>query len=361
MNEYLLALFIFPLVWPFIAKYIWGKELEWSLVALNVITVIIVISILWLGGSYSAAYDTEIINGYVTGKEKERVSCSHSYSCNCKNVTSCSGSGKNRSCSTSRVCDTCYEHTFDYSWIVKTTIREFTIDRVDRQGLKEPKRWTIVNLNDPVSDTHTYINWIKGAPDSLFSKVSLANNKYVELVPEYPSSIYDYYNLDRVVNFGGVAQDIPAWNANISKQLSKLGIEKEVNYVIVFAANDKSIADAIEYKWLGGKKNDVIIVIGIDKYPHAEWVKVFAWSKNNVFHADLRDAIMEEDLDPVKTNNIIANQIKKGYNRISMQEFEYLKDRIEPPTWLIVLCIMVSLLGSPAVTWVILKTNEKGN
>src|SRR5690349_13112667 len=50
--------------------------------------------------------DVEVINGFVTSKQQQRVSCSHSYSCRCHRV--CSGSGKNRTCR--QKCDTCYEH-----------------------------------------------------------------------------------------------------------------------------------------------------------------------------------------------------------------------------------------------------------
>jgi hypothetical protein len=35
--------------------------------------------------------DTEILNGTITGKARTKVSCEHSYSCNC--YESCSGSG----------------------------------------------------------------------------------------------------------------------------------------------------------------------------------------------------------------------------------------------------------------------------
>src|ERR1035437_10316243 len=84
-------------------------------------------------GMFSETADTEVWNGKVTSKEKEQVSCSHSYSCNCRSVQSCSGSGKDRSCTSSTQCDTCYEHNHDFDWVVHTTIGGKEIDRIDRQ------------------------------------------------------------------------------------------------------------------------------------------------------------------------------------------------------------------------------------
>ena len=38
-----------------------------------------------------------------------------------------------------------------------------------------------------------------------------------------------------------------------------------------------------------------------------------------------------------------------------MKEFEYLKDDIEPPTWLIVLCLVLGIGGSIGVSFVFYK------
>ena len=83
-------------------------------------------------------WDRETFNGTVVSKEKDRVSCEHSYDCFC--YESCSGSGENQTCH--QVCQTCYEHSYDYSWRVHSDIGSLTISRIDRQGVNEPPRWT---------------------------------------------------------------------------------------------------------------------------------------------------------------------------------------------------------------------------
>lgn len=369
--EYLLMLLAFPLIWPFVAKKYFDRQITvtsshytrryrpavygWGQVAANFLIVAAAVTIVWVAGSMSQFTDTEIWNGQVASKSKDRVPCRHSYSCNCRE--SCSGSGKDRSCSTT--CDTCYEHSYDIDWNVQTTISTFDIDKIDRQGLKEPPRWTIVKPGDPVSHPHSYQNYIKGSPDSLFNKMEYIHNKYINLTPEYPAGQRDYHYVDRLVSFGGSFKEDAAWNQQIALALRELGQSKQVNIVVVAAANDKSIADALKYKWLGGKKNDVVVVIGVKDYPKPEWVEVISWSTKNQFHADLRDAIMNAgDLTPVGTVNIIASEIKRGFYRMHMKDYEYLKDQTFPPNWVIILAVCLSVFGSIGVSFVIRKINH---
>lgn len=101
-------------------------------------------SLLYVTLTLGKAADVELLNGYVTGKERDVVSCSHSYECMCYYTESCSGSGTSRSCTRTRHCSTCYEHSYDVDWDVHTTVGNLTIDRIDRQGLDQPPRWTAV-------------------------------------------------------------------------------------------------------------------------------------------------------------------------------------------------------------------------
>ena len=124
--------------------------------------VTIIVSLVAAGIVYAVGYsnkitDQEIYNGEVTGKEKTRVSCEHSYSCNCRE--SCSGSGSTRSCSTT--CDTCYEHSYDVDWRVKTSVHEFNIQRINRQGTQEPPRWTKVTVGQPTAFVYKFTNYIR--------------------------------------------------------------------------------------------------------------------------------------------------------------------------------------------------------
>ena len=41
----------------------------------------------------------------------------------------------------------------------------------------------------------------------------------------------------------------------------------------------------------------------------------------------------------------------KHYNRPEMADFEYLKDEIQPPTWVIILVAFFAIGGSMIATW----------
>lgn len=349
--EYLLTLILFPIIWPFIAKFVVFKEqrtqfqtVTWPELAISVLLVCGISAGVYYSGIAYQTVDYEVLNGAVTSKARERVSCSHSYTCNCRTDS------KGRTS-----CSTCYEHSHDYDWNVETTIGQFTIDRVNRRGDLEPPRWTAVQINEPVSRSSMYTNYIKGAPDSLFNKIEYSKNKWVNLIPEYPIDEYDYWHIDRVL---GQVDNLPAWNEYLHQKLKTLGPKKQVNVIIVVTPADKTYADAIKYKWLGGKKNDVIVVIGSKDKTNVDWVEVVSWSKKNIFHVELRDAIVEQKtLTPVETIDTIAKHVEKNFHRMEMTEYEYLKNDIEPPVWVIVLAACLAVFGSLGITWFFHKHN----
>lgn len=359
--EALLLLLVFPIIWPFVAKYTifkskdnsvyhqskyYGRfkvrggtsEITWGELGLNVLIVVALVSMVMVGGLYMGVRDHEIINGKVTGKEKDRVSCEHSYSCNC--TTDSKGHTS---------CQTCYDHPYDFDWVVHSNIGRFYIDRIDRQGKREPPRWTAVQINEPVSRGNSYVNYIKAAPDSLFSKTEYAHNKWIDKVPLYPNSFYDYWHIDRVF---GVEQP-RVWNEYLHEKLKEVGPAKQANVVIIVANADETYADAINYRWLGGKKNDVVVVIGSADKKNIDWVKVVSWAKDNVFHVRLRDSLMEAKvLEPVQTIDLIIDHVWKGFKRREMKEFEYLKFQIDPPDWLIGLAAFLAVFGSIGLSFI---------
>src|SRR5262249_53258019 len=146
--------------------------------------------------------DTEIWDGQVTNKSSERVSCSHSYDCNCYYTTECSGTGNNRSCSEVRHCSTCYEHSYDVDWnVYASTGESLSIDRVDRQGLNMPARWGAAYIGEPYSSQHSFTNYILANPNSVLLGQKGDLQKFGKLIPQYPT-VYDYYRVQHAINMG---------------------------------------------------------------------------------------------------------------------------------------------------------------
>lgn len=343
--EYLFLVMTLPVLWPFVAKLKWGREFSWSEMVLNVIIAGALTAGVYELGRYTQTADVELLNGEVLSKASEKVSCSHSYSCNCREV--CSGSGQNRSCSTK--CDTCYEHFYDVDWVLHSNVGNITIDRVDRQGVQEPARFSRARAGDPVARQHVFTNYIKGAPDSLFNtRKGSAMDTYLSQVPAYPMSVYDYHYVNRVLTVGVAVPELNAWNRDVADLLKKVGPSKEANIVILFAGNgDPMFAESVKKAWLGGKKNDVVVVMGTPSYPRIDWVQVLSWTDVELFKVQLRDELM--DLKEVSRPAVMAvldKQISGAFKRKSMKDFEYLKSEVQPPLWAVIMAVVLGLGAS---------------
>lgn len=339
-------LLIFPILWPFAAAALWKSRITPMELALN-LTVGCLISVAGYYASLSLqALDVEVHNGRVTSKEQDQVSCSHSYSCNCRQ--SCTGTGASRSCI--QTCDTCYEHSHDYDWVLHTEVGNITLDRIDRQGAAEPPRYSRAKRGDPVAVTKNYESLIKAAPDSLFNASSekMLKARYAEQLLNYPSEVQDYHYVNRVLTQGVSLPEQAAWNQGLQDMLATLGPRKQVNAVLVFSKEpDPQYAEALRAHWLGGKKNDVVVVFGTPGYPKISWVRVFSWTDRELFKVELRDELQAmESVDRPAVLALLSQKIETSFARKSMKDFEYLRNEIQPPLWVAILLAAVSLVAS---------------
>jgi hypothetical protein len=356
------ALFSVVLIVPLLvafAAFLLTKEVDWRELLLIIGAQAIVAGISAGICYYSNTTDTEVWNGVVTGKAKVSVPCSHSYQCHCHEE--CSGSGKNRSCS--EHCDTCYEHFNDYDWDVYTSNQEtITIDRIDRQGSSMPGRWEIIKTGEPTSVAHSYTNYVKASPDSLF-RYQGQEQKYEALIPNYPDSIYDYYKLDRLVLVNGASvADPDLWNADLRRLNADIGSQKQVNIIVIVVRNlPEEFFYAVEEKWIGSKKNDVVLVVGVDSTNAPKWVQVMAWTINPIFEVKLRNAILAK---PVIQRWDVISELKvnilKYHNRKPMADFEYLKASIVPSTTQWVVTLIVGFIVACGMTWYMLVNDVFG-
>lgn len=295
--------------------------------------------------------DTEYVNGRVISKAREKVSCEHSYECNC--ITSCSGSGSNQSCSTT--CSTCYEHSYDIDWAVYTNIpSRIEIDRINRQGTAMPERWNAVLIGEPATGTHGYTNYVKGAPDSLFYyQDRLALQKY-KVLPQYPMNVYDYYRSNKVWDYNGVlpAGAVSAWNDQVQNINADLGPVHEMNLqIFVVKDQEPDYFQALRTAWLGGKKNDILVVFSVNDKLQIQWVDIMAWANSYSFNVSLRDSLQALKTLDQRIFPVIVSEVKANFKRKHMREFQYLENMATPsPTfffWAVVvefvICIGLSV------------------
>lgn len=357
--DVILALLIVPVaftVWT-VNKY--PHRYTWKEGILSVVITFVIVSGVYFAGKYSNTQDFEILNGEVISKKREHGSYVRSYSCNC--TTRCSGSGKTQSCST--VCQTCYENRYTVDWYANTTLGKITfksLDTASRSVYNSPDPTSFIKCKpgEPASKEHWYVNYVKATPDSLFNTGMVSNYE----IPSYPE-VYDFYRYNRVINVNSKIkqEDILKLNNKISDSLKTLGALRQVNVIVVLTEiDDTSYRHAIENAWIGGKKNDVVVFLGMDEYNYT-WVDVMTWalnSGNELFRVKLKDEIFShKQFDIDKISGSIEQQIKAHYDRPKMEDFEYLKDEINPPTWVIVLALILSV-GSTIGLAVFFYENE---
>lgn len=322
-------------------KFYPNDRLDWKVWSCAGLTFIAVFVLLYVGlATFVLSLDHQVFNGYVTNKKQTTVSCEHSYQCRCRTVKSCSGSGENKSCHTSEECDTCYEHPYDYDWDVMTTVGDIEIRRVDRQGSMMPPRWKLVEIGDPASIEHMYLNYLKNT-DSLFSYNQELFADQLKQIPDYPR-VFDYYRYNRIINQSGV--DISGWNSFLNEKLKTLGVEKQVNIVLYLTKQSMDFSDAVLYKWKGGKKNDIILFYGIGTDNSVEWFRGYTIG-DGIGNQELLVGLRNQSVGSVMSLDVLKKNvelIEQKFKRVEMKQFKYLSDQKNIPIWFVLLCVLLS-------------------
>jgi hypothetical protein len=344
-----MVLLLITLPLPWVAKVIWPHKIQLLEIVCTLLITTAVISAVYFAGTVGRTWDNEIWNGEITGKERDHGHYLRPYQCNC--YTTCSGSGANQSCS--ETCSTCFEDRYTVTWSAKSSIGSFTIQHLDRgsssvYNTPDPGRYTIVQIGDPCSKAVSFTNYVKAVPESLFHANPLLQEKFAGKVPAYPGNIYDLYKIYRVLSVEVNVSDIAAWNHELSLTLRKLGPHRQANAIIVFVnTNDPNYQYALESAWLGGKKNDIIVLLGTPNYPNIDWVGVVSWTDKQLFKVQLRDDLLAlKQVDRTKILETIDKHTSTTFVRKNMKDFEYLKDQIEPPLWVVLLALVLGVFAS---------------
>jgi len=257
---------------------------------------------------------TEFWNGIVISKTRDKVSCQHSYSCNCDDDG----------------CDTCYDHPYDFSYFVHDSAEQkYEIARIDPQGKKIPERWEEVKVGDSTTSKHYYENYIKASKGSLFKREA----KYEEIsVPAYPGTVSDYYKCNKIIADNVVVSNLDNYQYQLSDLNGKLGPTKECNIIIVLVKKQsRNFYYALNQQWEGGNKNDIIIIISVDDSNTIEWSDIICLAESDLFRVKLRNQILDiKTLDMSKILEVTKSNVLKYYQRKEMKNFEYLMSTVQP-------------------------------
>jgi hypothetical protein len=241
-----------------------------------------------------------------------------------------------------------------------------TGEHASRMISGDPKDYFAVNIKGyiyPVTMWKHWENRIKAAPTAFsFPKVD-------EKAPvfEYPEN-QDPFSSDRVLGTAKSVMPALFWD----QMNARLGPSKLVNVVLVgFGTQDSSVAEMQKSKWIGGKKNDLVLCYGGSADPHkATWAKVFSWSEADVMKYNLQTIILENEIRPPlpevsgaveKTRapgfyEKVEAEIAKNFVVKDWHQFDYID--IEPPLWSYLVYFITIALVQGGLWWFFWNNDE---
>lgn len=308
------------------------------------ILAVIVISITKL----SIGMDVQILNGHVTDKRGVKRDCpsgwNDSQDDHCTNYTTrevvdyveevCHTDSKGV-----EICDdethykTQYNYDFDWErrYFVYSTLKNFEIPRIDSQGVKEPPRYTITELGEPVSTRSRYTNYLLLADQNVINPALLKLPEEISKeLPEYPANVYDYWRLDRFITVAST-HDMVKLNRQLAELNSRVGPLRQANVIVIVTTRPQAIREEIYRKWNGGKKNDIIVFFGL-RNSIIEWVDgiTFLNNKGNEYLiAGLREFNGKEFDDSVFPE--LERMVVKRFNREPMENIKHIADNYDLP------------------------------
>lgn len=302
--------------------------------------------------------------------------------------TVCTGSGSSRSCRT--VKKVRYDYHPPY-WEISTTNNEKVsitktnyklsanrfnnetkvyLNRSGQSSFGDGNKFVVKpNTILPIAVGHEYVNYVKEAKDNIIHNIFTKEEIKVHLdsgnLKNYPKEITDELGISqiyRVINH----EIVP--NININDYLNKMnflayeiGKAKQANPIIYFTNQDRSFADVIEYHWAKGRKNDVILLLGINDKGDILWTKILAWTNNTDFLVDGTKFLNDLNLNATNTDAIIKEFKEltiKGFQRKPMKEFEYLAENITLAWYIQILIILLNILISGAIFFYFLNNQD---
>lgn len=191
-------------------------------------------------------------------------------------------------------------------------------------------------IGTPSASVHTYTNKIQSSY-SIYKHENINLKNYKDL-PEYPSKIQNYINIDRIIgevpNKDMALNVLAQQNMRLNKSVpdienpGKTKSYKQVNIIFV-NVGDKSedYGFAIQDKWENGNKNDFIISFSMDTEGNIKWVYPFSWSEVELLKLEVRDYMMNlkqiRDFVPVVNN--VSNMVEDKFVRKQFADFNYLQ------------------------------------
>lgn len=194
---------------------------------------------------------------------------------------------------------------------------------------------------EPVNVSYSYENRVQ-ASRSVFNYQHISDKEAAKLgLFTYPDvSLFNYPSV-----LGNCGPNTKQANERLRFHNSMMGKVLQLRmWVLCTPSTDSTFGQLQESYWVGGNKNEVVVILG------QGWSHVFSWTDNKAPLIQIRDFASAE-WDPVKVVDRMATELRAGFVRKNFADFSYLT--IETPTWCIVTTFVVTLLANVGLSWFI--------
>jgi hypothetical protein len=265
-------------------KYTNHVQLAWIVSAAgSIVAVIFFYVALWLSAS-----SYEIISGTVTDKEVVYDPTTESYSCG----TDSKGNSK-----------TCTRTVPRWRFDVEADVGSWYDYSYSRWNV--PSIYENAKIGEPFAKEKMFMNY-----QYVNDETVLVNklDAYEGWLPEYPS-VYEGYKVHRA--FSNVV-NVSELNAALAKAEQVWGKKFGVNVIVnVVPEKEAGFANALRNKWVGGKKNDVVLTLYVNAEHRVTKANVFSRStstKRTDTFADFNTTLREnaQRIDTLATQKIIG-------------------------------------------------------
>jgi hypothetical protein len=192
----------------------------------------------------------------------------------------------------------------------------------------------------PATDIRSFENRIKAAP-SVFSYPKVPKNVKVYEYP-YPEN---WRISNRLLGENRISIN------EFDKMNSRLGFKKRVNVIMInFTNQDSSIAQYQEAKFIGGKKNDIVLCYGLG------WAYCFGWTEKTLCKRNLETILLT---NPINDNilPIIEKEIVKNYIIKDWSKFDYITIEPKSGTYL---WYFITMFITQIGLWILFIYNDFG-
>lgn len=200
----------------------------------------------------------------------------------------------------------------------------------------------------PFTSEHAYENRVRVAP-SLFEY----NQEPHGAVYDYPTRIYEA--APSVIGSRATPEERHAFDV----LNARLGHPLNVRVLALIRPNTSpSAAWNQEVAWLGGHRNELVIVIGTYQGRTVQWCRVFGWTQSESLKVAIRQQVLAQDeLDLVALAGWLTEALPQSYEARDMSHFNYLP--VDVSWWVYLLAGLLAAGGNVGLmAWLILNEHH---